>query len=159
MTEQFQFGETFMIVNESVYSVKATKLLAFVVLSFWLFPLASVVHAQTPVQQSELQIGFAASQRCEAEIDDDLDQYRECIGHVINALPAKGAARLGAHFQAWLMADLASRQASPVASSMRKTQHQYVKRFLIEQRLNLRQLVTFKNLRWHDISTRWHQQL
>ncbi len=55
---------------------------------FLLLTFPMIGAAQITTGRPAIERGFLAAQACEAEIDDDLDQYRECIRHVIDRMRA-----------------------------------------------------------------------
>lgn len=131
------------------------------VLLFFSLIATGPVYAQSVKERQALHQGFVAAQACEAEIDDDLDQYAECIRHLVDRSRTdenqRSGIHLGIHFQAWLMADLAARQHSVGASKLRDAQRNFITALLSRQRLTLRQITVEKGLRWKDFSVRWKQ--
>jgi hypothetical protein len=115
------------------------------VLAIALFSTASPSVAQPRVEQ-DLRSGFALAQDCEKEIDDDMAFYEECIGHAVDRVIGKTHVILGLHFQAWLMADLAARQDSPRALSLRKRHQQGLQQQLNATGIKLSQLCRAKKL-------------
>ncbi len=158
MTIPFQIFEASMTTLFGTVRLSMANILARLAVFVGLIVLSNYVFAQTTLQQAQLQRGFATAQTCEPEIDDDLDQYQECVGHAINALGHSGVYRLGAHFQAWLIADLAARQNSATASEMRHRQRQHIERLLITKKMTLTQLAVAKKIAWLEFSRRWDQR-
>lgn len=109
--------------------------------------------------EQSIRSGFALAQACESEIDDDMAMYEECIGHAVNRAAKQKHVLLGVHFQAWLMADLATRQNSPRALALRKRHQQGIERQLRTTGHKLDQLCDIKQLVCASVRTRMGQQL
>jgi hypothetical protein len=109
--------------------------------------------------QHKLQAGFALAQACEHEIDDDMAMYEECIGHAMNRVTGDRHVLLGIHFQAWLIADLAARQNSPRAATLRKLHQQGVTRQLRATQLKLGELCRVKSIPCAHVRTRMYSRL
>jgi hypothetical protein len=106
-----------------------------------------------------IRAGFNLAQACENEIDDDMAMYEECIGHVIDRAAGKKHSLLGAHFQAWLMADLAARQNSPRALALRQRHYWATKRQLRATGLVLDDLCSIKKLSCATVRARMSSNL
>jgi hypothetical protein len=150
MTNMFQKSEVLMTMPNNI-RLRLLLLFSLVV--------TSPVYAQSLKERQALHQGFLAAQACEAEIDDDLDQYAECIRYLVDRFRRDENQRLGIHIQAWLMADLAARQHSVGAVKLRDTQRTLIIALLSRQRLTLKQIAAEKGLRWKEFSVRWKQNI
>ena len=100
---------------------------------------------KTAPEQS-IRSGFALAQTCEKEIDDDMGLYEECIGHTVNRAPVNKHVLLGLHFQVWLVADLAARQNSPRAATVRQQHLQGMAKQLRATGLSLNAMCQLKSI-------------
>ncbi len=105
----------------------------------------SYAAPKTRAEQS-IRSGFALAQSCENEIDDDMGLYEECIGHAMSRAFANKYVLLGVHFQAWLVADLAARQNSPRATTLRQQQQRGTARQIRATGLSLNALCQLKSI-------------
>lgn len=111
------------------------------------------------VAAGQVRQGFVVAQVCEAEIDDDLTAYGECIGHAIDRLPGRRLALLGLHFQAWLIADLAARQGGVRSVQLRQRYQQALQRSLRTTGWSVRQLCRAKQMACEPIELRLQQKI
>lgn len=107
----------------------------------------------------QLERGIAAAQACEIELDDDLTAYGECVGHAADRLSRQPHSRVGLHFQAWLIADLAARQGSTRSAQLRLGYQQALERGLRRSKVNLQLLCKIKNLDCAPVNQRLGQKL
>lgn len=125
--------------------------------SAWAKPVATPASPAAPLD-TQLRLGFAAAQACEAEVDDDLTAYGECIGHAADRIPGQKLALLGLNFQAWLIADLMARQASNRAAPLRQRYQKALEQGLRVNGVGLQQLCTAKTLACGPIQQRLRQK-
>ena len=128
------------------------------------FVFMSAVVAETKpagaaVSANSVQDGFRQAQACEPEIDDDLTSYGECIGHAADRMTQRQLSWLGLYFQAWLISDLAARQASIRSRDLRKRYFQLMSRGLRATGWSVQQLCTAKQLACEPIELRLRQKL
>jgi hypothetical protein len=109
--------------------------------------------------EQHLLTGFALAQTCEKEIDDDMTDYGECIGHAIDRVAGQRHVLLGVHFQAWLMADLAARQNSLRASVLRRQHAQGMNKQMRATKITLTEVCKAKQLPCEPIKERLAQKL
>ena len=109
--------------------------------------------------QQLLQQGFLLAQACETEIDDDMTDYGQCIGHAVDRIAGQKSVLLGVHFQAWLMADLAARQNSTHALALRMQHAQGMAKHMRARKITLDQLCQAKQMRCESIKDRLAQRL
>lgn len=103
------------------------------------------------------QAGIQGALACEAEIDDDLGQYEECLGHQANTWRRQPAALAGLHFQAWIMSDLAARQGAGRAELVRRQHRLGLARELRRAGLSLEQLCRLRGLDCGELRGRLRQ--
>ena len=126
----------------------------------FLYIFVSAVSAKTAVTPADqVRIGFVQAQACEAEIDDDLTAYGECIGHAADRIAGQRLALLGLNFQAWLIADLAARQRSTRSSQLRQRYSQAVARGLRAQGWTVKQLCQIKQMACEPVELRLQQKM
>lgn len=126
----------------------------------------SVVLASSPsvLINTQLERGIAAAQACEAEVDDDLTSYGECVGHAADRLAGQrrslvAHSLVGLYFQAWLIADLAARQGSTRSAALRGSYQQALARGLRSTSLTVQQLCTVKQLDCEPVMQRLRQKI
>ncbi len=122
--------------------------------------------ARAPVQE-----GIATALACETEIDDDYWDYGNCIDLALDALKTKypattadatrrqAQALAGAHWQAWLMADLGARQGAVGAAVLRKKHEQSLRLQLKAARWALERMCELRKLRCKEIRQRMAQKV
>ena len=115
--------------------------------------------ALAPLPANQVRHGFAVAQACEAEIDDDLTAYGECIGHAIDRVPGQRLALLGIHFQAWLIADLAARQGGVRAVQLRQRYQHLLQRSQRTTGWSIQKLCEVKRLVCEPVKVRLQQKI
>lgn len=101
-----------------------------------------------------LQQGFRAAQACEAELDDDVAHYLECVRHVEEKYQRAPGVLLGLTFQAWLQLDLAARQHSTGAEKGRTAFAAKLWQRLRDQKLKPADLCAAKTMSCTDVELR-----
>ncbi len=120
--------------------------------------LSGSAEARSQTEQGLLS-GFTIAQACEKEIDDDMTDYGECIGHAINRVAGQRRVLLGLHFQAWLMTDLAARQNSTRASALRTQHAQGLAKQMKAIKITWTALCQAKNMQCEAVKERLAQSL
>ncbi len=128
--------------------------------TFFCIFLSAAVQAKPVLPPADqVRQGFAVAQACEAEIDDDLTWYGECIGHAIDRMTGQRLGLLGLHFQAWLIADLAARQGSTRSVPLRQRYQQALSRSLRANGWSVQQLCKVKSLACEPVQLRLQQKM
>jgi hypothetical protein len=128
--------------------------------TFFCIFLSAMVQAKTVASPGDrVRQGFAVAQACEAEIDDDLTSYGECIGHAVDRMAGQRLSLLGLNFQAWLIADLAARQGGTRAAPLRQRYQEALFRSLRANGWSVQQLCKAKKLACEPVQLRLRQRI
>ncbi len=110
--------------------------------------------ARDTSNRAALRSGIAEAQTCEAEIDDDLSNYRSCIDHLADRPSLTPHEKLGIRFQAWIIADLMARQHADFAARMRADQFEKMGQLQKKTRASVDELCEAKRIACNDIKAR-----
>ena len=124
-----------------------------------MFAVAALATVPAPLPAEQARSGFKVAQACEAEIDDDLTSYGECIGHAADRLAGQRLSLLGLYFQACMMADLAARQGGTRSLQLRAHYQQALLKGLRSSGWTVKQLCTAKQLTCGPVELRLRQKL
>jgi len=147
------------LLNRKMLLAMGCGLLLFVFALLTASAWAQAKPAASPSPIEQVRQGFDVAQACEVEIDDDLSAYGDCIGHAKDRMTSQRLALLGLHFQAWLIADLAARQASTRSLLLRQRYSEALTKGLRQNKWSLEQLCKAKNMVCEPIRLRMQQKI
>jgi hypothetical protein len=107
---------------------------------------ARSAHALTRPERVEFSQGVARAISCEGDIDDDLSAYRDCISHALAPRTTSEVSQLGVRFQAWIIADLMSRQHATGSAAFAMVLRDEIQRTVRSRRIAIDVLCRLKSI-------------
>jgi hypothetical protein len=114
---------------------------------------ANAAHALTRLERVDFSQGVARAISCEGELDDDLSAYRDCINHTLERRPINEVSQLGVRFQAWIIADLMSRQHATGSAAFASSLRDEIRSTLRKRRISVDVLCRLKSIPCDAVSS------